>query len=417
MTTRFAISQVQIVATTGTDDFTNTDLGSENGKGAIWVGSWADGVDTGANPGACLSMGFSTVTAEVANQVNAADAVGAADSNRRQSVTTCLNLDTPGTETNSTNLAINSAITNGLRVDATKGTARRQYISAGLFNGDGVQIAVGHIDSATTAQNSTFSTTAPGFQPDLVIFMANGSVGSQSQTAGLWSYGAYDGTNSYCASGNINNTTDPTEHDVMLRSDRVAQGLLSSGNVSQGWEGASLDPTGFTLTQRDSVASGTTIPYIAIKSTDWLFKVGSYNVPTSGNVTVSGLGFTPEFLLEFISQQSTALGTNDTGADAGAFGIAMFDGTVENSYAISSEDNVATTNTESFATSNDTTIMDDAGNQTGGEAILGTTSFAAGQFTKTLTQWPAAIKRAIYIAGGPVSTTNTTILVPRGPLR
>ena len=209
---------------------------------------------------------------------------------------------------------------------------------------------------------------------------------------------------------NFNSGSDPTTHDARMSSSgtkRIASGLVSAGTVPWSWELKQMDASGFTITQRDGVGANRTASYIALKSTDWTFLVGEYDIPTSGNVTESGLGFTPEFLFEVLTQIDTQDATQ-TGGDAGVLSIVINDGTTEASHCIASEDNVETTNVSSFTSSDDTTMMDHTNVATGAEAFVATTVLSAGQFVKTGTDHPATAKKAFYLAGGPASGVTIT---------
>jgi hypothetical protein len=421
MTTRFAIDQNAVPTSTGTDnmDVTSTGLGSENGKAAIWLGTWANQLDSAHDNQASIGLGFNnSTTQEACTGMGANDNAATNTSFRRVSVTNCYNLIGQTDQTIRTGITINSAITNGFSTDVTKGNTRADYVSTGLFNGDGLTIAVGTVDEGTTAEDSTFSKTGLGFQPDCVIFSAvGGYAGAGNGTGGIFSVGVADSSGNQFAYGiNINDNADPSEHDARISdttNKRCILSMLSNpaspGGPSWSWEFVSMDAGGFTLRMRDATGNNAAIPFIALKSTDWDFKVGNYDVPTSGNITESGLGLTPSFLFEVITQVETE-DADITGGDAGAFAIIMNDGTNEVSHSIASQDNVSTTLAHSFISSNDTTVMDHTAVITGGEAIVGTTAFSSGQFVKTLTDWPAAVKKAFYLVGG-VSTTSETVTI------
>ena len=74
MTTRFKLVEQALRTTNGTADFTNSGLGSENGKGAIVLASYATALDT-ITAHLEVSAGFIAGTTDNVMSTTASDAV------------------------------------------------------------------------------------------------------------------------------------------------------------------------------------------------------------------------------------------------------------------------------------------------------------------------------------------------------
>jgi hypothetical protein len=425
MTTRFAIDQQSLVASTGQQTFSNSDLGSENGEAAIVLANYGDVLGTiAADFGASTGFISGTSDGNLHQQAADADAAGV-DGNRVCTATRCLELDVAGASTDRYSASVNSATTNGFILDVTRTSGNQFNAALGMFNGDGFTAATGIANAGATAENSDFSVTSLGLggAPDVVIFfgvMLNGSSLPFGNPSPRGSYAVTDGTNTYCFANRLAESEATTHNDGYFGTDQSATksycfvNMLSGGITDRLWEFKQMDSDGFTITCRGAAGNNEEVLYLALRSTDWTFKTGTYDVPTSGNVTESGLGFNPEFLFEVITQMETEDTWIESSGDAGAFAFCMSDGTLEYSFSCSMQEGVTTSVAKSH-NSADTTVLDHTGVKTSGsEAIIGTTTLGTGQFTKTFTEHPAAAKKAFYVAGGP---SGTTIEVPTGPQR
>jgi hypothetical protein len=428
MTTRFAIDEQSLVAVTGQQTFSNTDLGSENGEAAIVLCNYGDVLGTIADDFG-ISAGFIAGANEnfVHQNANHNDAAGV-DASRVARASGCLEVDTAGTGTNVYSASVNSATTNGFILDVTRSSGNQLNCALGMFNGDGFTAATGIANAGATGVGNDFSVTSLGLggAPDVVIFFAimlnGGSYPFQTDSGARSSYAITDGTNTYLFANRLADGEATVHNDGYFGADQTAGNsycfvnLVSAGPTGRLWEFKQMDSDGFTITCRGAVGNNEEVGFLALRSTDWTFKTGKYDVPTSGSVTESGLGFTPECLIEVITMLESEDTWTESSGDAGAFAIVMNDGTNEYSFSCSMQEGVTTSVAKSH-NSADTTVLDHTGVKTSGsEAIIGTTSFASGSFTKTFTEHPAAAKKAFYVAGGP-SGTATTIEVPTGPWR
>jgi hypothetical protein len=402
MTTRFAIDEQSLVATTGQQTFSNSDLGSENGEAAIVLANYGDTLGTiAADFG--MSTGFISGTSDGSLHQNAADADAAGvDGDRACTATRCLELDVAGSSTDRYSASVNSVTTNGFILNVTRTSGNQFNAALGMFNGDGFTAATGVANAGATAQDADFSVTSLGLggAPDVVIFfgaMLNGASIPFANASPRGSYAVTDGTNTYLFANRLAGGEATVHNDGYFGADQSATksycfvNMLSGGLTDRLWEFKQMDSDGFTITCRGAAGNNEEVLYLALRSTDWTFKTGIYDVPTSGNVTESGLGFTPECLIEVITMLESEDTWVQSSGDAGAFAIVMNDGTNEYSFSCSMQEGVTTSVAKSH-------------------------SFASGSFTKTFTEHPAAAKKAFYVAGGP-SGTATTIEVPTGPWR
>jgi len=248
-----------------------------------------------------------------------------------------------------------ASITDGIRLHWTVTTGGQGALVTAVFFGGlgGVragQIALGAEDAQTIV--------SVGFKPNLVIagfvhrattdeegFVGNGAIGL--------GFAVDDGLDTQrCIAFGSKDDLGTSAVQSMVCSNRIGVRLYNE-NYDFSVELDNFGADGFDLYGRDGDTEGTYISYLALDIGKNNATVLSIDSPTTtGNNSQTGAGFKPIFVLQGLVA-CQAYDTNDTGADAGAYAISLFDyQRTEIGYAIADEDNQDTTDTQSALHSN-----------------------------------------------------------------
>lgn len=203
-----------------------------------------------------------------------------------------------------------------LNYTTVDGIARRVFYLA-LAGLSGVKAGIVTIPTS----GSTVSVTGVGFQPDALIFIANGETSLGTGKAhSRWGIGFADSALNQVASSAVAGDGD-TAAGYNWRNGAVILDTNSSGTQSTRVNLQSMDSSGFTLSVADSPGAAADVGYIALDGVRSF--VGTDTEKTSnGTQAKTGVGFQPKLLL-FHTAQATASGG---GSNAyGSFGIS--DGT------------------------------------------------------------------------------------------
>jgi hypothetical protein len=156
-----------------------------------------------------------------------------------------------------------------------------------------------------------------GTTPRALIFWSAGRTDETVSTGASMSIGFNDGVNSRAASAAASHGVSPS-----VASRRLADAAFTSVGPGltvrleatlQGWDDAT-----FTLRWTVNDASAERIHYLALGGEDILTKVVTWPMPTAtGAVTVTGVGFQPDVLLNLTVGPGVTLGTSATDADLG----------------------------------------------------------------------------------------------------
>lgn len=196
---------------------------------------------------------------------------------------------------------------------------------------------------ATPTATGNFSTTAPGFQPDAVIFATttntalNGAGNDAELSIGIATSSSAQGVVAlFEDDANATSTTSAYGYngEILARAGAAAISLRDAF--------VSMDATGFTLNQLEGT-SARQFAYICLKGGQ--YSVGSLTTRTDGNdIAVTAPGFQPKALL-FLST-NRALSTQDTPTANARLSIGAATSASERSCAaISDENNLADTET------------------------------------------------------------------------
>jgi hypothetical protein len=360
---------------TGTQDITIADFGTP--KAALLMATYTetDGtaiVDSGFSIGACDGTNQWTV------HCNSEDAQGTTDTNRETSTSKVVIINTPGTNVAYAEAAFSAWITDGIRINWTTAPATAILVTVVLFGGDDLSVHVNNKQLSDTVDTTT-DITDPGFESDLVI----------AATAGI---------SSATASGNIiqplsigivhNDRASTITQRCMAFADRNGQatsrvlnamrsdsGLVAYSSIVAAPSETQLDwyadfntfdSSGFSITEKNAGANSSYVFYLALRlgsSPTVDGKIITYTPPTStGNDGETGVGFTPQLVLGLQTRNESLNSASGTGA-AGDMTTGMFAFSSNNEYdnTFSSEDNVATSNTQSLSDDQAINFPDDTG--------------------------------------------------------
>ncbi len=409
MATAFDIDEQAQRATTGTQDFTGS-LGSVNGEcgiilatRAITLGTIADhaefdiGFQVGAGSGATLNANSENgVTPDARTNKSAANVVEHSD---------------PGTSTVQDSAAPNAQVTDGLQVNFDPVSGAQYRTIVGPFGGDGISSAIVTANEVTTAENSTFVISGLSFQPQALIFIFDGAGTADVNHFRPGIGVAVDngaGTDQFAINLRCAQTAT-SESDGYFATNRCQLHVDTTALISS-WEVTNWETDGATITMRDAAGANKIARVLCLASSDWTFVAGTYDVPTSGNVTESGLGIDPEFLFNVISQIQTVDTHIDNSTEASVIGVALVASAAEFGISASVQRNVSTSLTKSLS-DNATVCLEDGGTVD----IEATTALGTDQFVLTPTNHPASVTKAFYLAAGPTTggAANASVVLKR----
>lgn len=324
----------------GTQDLTVSVLGTA-ACGLFWT-TYGTANGTGVDH-SMFAVGFSDFT--TGQSVSAADEDNQADTDAGPtSGSTALRTQLV-TDQSVDGTASASAITNGIRLTWSDAPPAAYLVNSLIFGADSVDgCHVGTLTASST-EDATASTTAPGFQPNLVFAIvenhtthARNSFGFAVDDGGVVQRSAGVTSQDGSASGDLRATTSDSYFAINP----------FDAPVLGAWELTSFDTTGFTVTTRLN-SNGATIRYLAVKlKTGQLPKIVNCSSPTStGSHSCTGAGWTPQALV-MIHTESAAYDTNYTADDNEVFGLSACDATNCYSGAVNAEDGAATSDAKSI---------------------------------------------------------------------
>jgi len=300
---------------TGTKDFTKSGFGTPT-LVVVTCSKITSGSGTTADMGG--SYGAADGTNQFANSWSSEDAVGTSNCRSNRSTSRCLTvLDTDGTTL--VEAAFDSFITDGVRLDFTKVSSAYRIIVE-LFNTANADVG-SFVINATSGSDT--AVTAPGFQPKLVGFSYAETATSVRLNQG-WAAAKSGGDQQHARSFFCLHGQGTTQIATFHRNNRC---IAKATQFGWEWTGEfkSFDANGFTVTTRDD-DGGNTVDYWCVDGVD--VAIEHDDIPSSGDATVTGAGFTPESIVTLsghgtVSQVNTAI----TGVFAAAVGYGAGSGT------------------------------------------------------------------------------------------
>ncbi len=313
-------------------------------------------------------------------------------------------------------------ITDGIRLTFSNAPAAAYQITVVLFGGSDLSVRADD-DSHTGVQDAEVAYTAPGFEPDVVFFGYNGialndssNTGDDNMQLGVAaneSGGIVQVMSGCKGTDNVGTSQEHSHH----RTDLVSASLEdSNGDINRGLEVTAFTGGGtpdFKLTKRTG-ASDMFFGYLALSFGGAVkFDLEHLNTPTSGDLTSTALGGTPQFLMVMGGYNDSIDDVNNTNAaGAGTISISVIDANAEFCMGGNKEDAVMTTNTQSLVDAVAINLHDGAGTEVmkaTGPSGLG--SFGASGYTLDFTNNDATIRKWAVL-----SIEETAAAAPSGEL-
>jgi hypothetical protein len=281
-----------------------------------------------------------------------------------------------------------------------------------LIGGTGVSnVHVNTFATSTTTDVAT-SITAPGFQPDFVLCVANGGTAvNNSADTGSLNYGvSVRGGNQRSIQTAMHATNNPT----------ICYGYASSQYVVREVEGAwgieinNYASNGFDVVPRVG-GSGTAwqSAYMAVKLNGLSASLVAYDSPTSaGSYSVSGAGFTPQFAMEVVSGLQATDSAVSSSATAEHLGVGLVAQTTACALGRISDDGVGTTNTAGVISNSNAIHLVKNGSDWQAETFTAWTG--DGMTKNAVTHQAAARKRMAFFVQAPATSKES---IGRGLLR
>lgn len=339
MATKIAIINSALSTSTGTQDFTTTDFANaEDIDAAIVevVGATSYG-SVASHLRYCF--GFTDGVRSRCSYIRSRDNQNTTDTLRIMSDTNLIHIiNTTDTSVNGT-AEFSSWIDNGIRINITDAFASAYKIKITLFSG--VSAYVGTVTS-DAGEDVAKSITDPGFSPDQIIIHSAKSLNSVTDTASL--------TIGVCGNDLTQGFLDISDVDNVFTS--ITSAYVSNQYVYFGYPSTHIEITdilsnGFEITQRD--AAGTNyFSYLALKYEGGLnHNIVHYTSPVSdGNITTTGIGFTPQYVMTLMISDTVTLNVLDN-TNIFGIGVSSFTNNSESCISIASEDNSASSDTQS----------------------------------------------------------------------
>ena len=370
---RIAQVQGQIPAATGTYSHTVSGFSSSSEmRAALSVGVRDDTLDTADN-NASISFGgaVSTTTQRVISAALRHGQTVSLRTNYRFPTDDETALIMNGAGARDASADFSTFATDGVTWDLTDTGTLQYYHSSVLIAGADVQAFVGEFTSSATQDATTNVTWTDDFSPDIVIVWSNADAftATASATGATFSLGGCWNDNSTlknrCTA--FGATSPGTAYASLASNTRASVQLSGSAQVSAvEVTSMTLAGGGFVVTTRDA-AVAMTCGFLALKvSSEQRLFFDFVTSPVVGDPAVktfSTPGFPGKFAMMFVTRCQT-LGTLETDADAGVFGVSLMDWQSANHsscYAVAMEDAASTSNTESMASNEPIRFNDHAG--------------------------------------------------------
>ena len=258
---------------------------------------------------------------------------------------------------------ISSFVPDGVEITWSTTPTASYLLTTTLFSGGTLQAHVGHLTTGELSSTPTYSSAGFAFNAGIFATPAR-SLGGGSNTD-VGSIGFCDGDLNQAAIGPYHgNSQNPT-----LLANAVSENALVTSNptsIRYTFEVVSITSTGFT--HHTTLTTSDDVIFLLLKYGKSV-KVGITDVPaTTGNWSVSGLGFNPSLLLQLTSL-CQSVETVESSTKAGAYGWSVATGADEYSTAIYSRDNTSVSNAKSVSNASLELLNDD-----GATAISGSFS-------------------------------------------
>lgn len=285
-------------------------------------------------------FGFSGTSAEdISFYHNSLDAAASSDVVRSLLTTAILKTTTGGATTAQTTATLSSLDSDGftLNFTAREASAITSYLALGGSDITNSKAGTFAINTSTGNQ----SITGLGFRPDVIIFftglLTTTGTANNNNSHGFGVATSSSARWSVCGS-NQNSQTTMNNRRYFSNSKCFTILNVTADTIQAEADFVSMDSDGFTIDLTTAGGTAYLIGYLAIKGGRW--KAGNFQQPnaTTGNQSVTGVGFLPSGVI-FGSAQTTTNGTVTTSHQQ-SFGVAT-SSSARQSYWFGDSDNVA----------------------------------------------------------------------------
>jgi hypothetical protein len=400
-----ATTRVACTTSDGNQDITTSDLGGLTPKAALLI---LMGATTDGTAASDLQFSYGAAT----GSSNRWCIFGNDEDGQATSDTACGSMTdavcyatTPGTTTETAKADFSSWITNGIRINWSNAPASAYLLTVVFFAGTDLSAYAGSEELGNTT-DLEINVTDPGFEPD-VVFTAKKEFDNIQAASMRLSIGAVHNGVSVSQRALSTEYVDNQGTTINRLGFWSSYGIAHSTNsLDWGGEFTSFDSDGFSVITRNAGANNTALRYLALNfggvASSW---VGTHTTPTStGNDSDAGPSFTPQLVLLGLS---LAEGNDTIYQDnrAGSFGLAVFDADDEYTGIGTSEDAVATTNTQSLSDDRAIVVPDDDGTL---DIEASFVSMDANGWTVNYSNAPATAKLFLALAIGAAAATTST---------
>lgn len=329
----FAVVQCLLpTANGGTVDCTSSGFGTP--KGAIVFGGYgvANGTSV-ANAG--FFIGAYDGTRQLSLGGGALDNQATTDSGSFIDTNSGFSTFTPDTKDADCTI---SFITDGIRIACSDAPPIGYRVNVFMTGGSGVTSVYVGQSTGNASQDGTTTVSAPGFEPDAVIFAChNANTAHFRPSLGF----AWNNSGSIVQRGlgydNTNNAATSSTSSILATNRILQAGVASVPSI----ELTAFNANGFVLTTRDA-AGARDCMYHAIKMANGLrVWLGTKASPTStGSQAVTGVGFTPQAGL-MLYGEFAAVDTLYTADNGELFGLSAFTASSSATSSVYGEDGAA----------------------------------------------------------------------------
>ena len=330
---------------TSTIDFTDTGMNGATGLAYLLFGQHipVPATETVASY-LRLSVGASDGTSQWVGAIRSADAQATTNTQPRGTIADVYALvnNTAGGITSGR--AQHSAfIANGFRL-ARAGAPTLAGSALGLvFGGSDASVKAGTI-AGNTAISGTASVTGLAFQPNLLFLWNNNTVFNDAAVSNVFSsFGIANATTQMCFAWSSADAVGTSDVSAYIDTTHIAHFMAGTDQT----HAVTFNADGFTLTTGGATGVKT-FGYLAVRLANQQTSIKIQDVPiTTGATDPWSVGFEPAVNLA-IQTQMSVLDAERTDANAGAWGISLFNDIVQYSIALAEKDAVTPTDTQTL---------------------------------------------------------------------
>lgn len=241
-------------------------------------------------------------------------------------------------------------ISDGVRINWSNAPAAAHLMTVVLFGGTDLQAYAGTFVMSNVS-NGVTTVSGLGFRPtDIIVSKVHSFSTTRSTTIGMAHNDGTTTTQGFTGiyRGDGKTPSNPASRMSTQYSVGGFGGNGGDSTVAYGEVGG-FGVDGFTVTTRNSTGmSEGDAYYLALRIDNYASWKGTITTPTAtGNQAITAPGFKPQFMLQIMGNME-AVETGYTDNRAGSIGISVADASAQYSNTWASEDNLATTNTESL---------------------------------------------------------------------